>query len=484
MNLTTGHIIGIVGTLALMTGVGLYAGRKVKTATDFTTGGGKVGWLVIAGTILGTLIGGASTIGTAQLAFEVGFSAWWWTLGGGIACAVMGLFMVDRLWASKVETIPQYLVKTYGPHIGPVASIFTSVGILFNVIAASLAFIALLMAMFPISAETASAIGGVLILSYVIFGGIWGAGMTGFVKVLLVYLAMITCGVTAYMMLGGFSGMTARWPSFPTFSLFGRGFGKDFAAGFSMVVGVLSTQTYVQAVLSGKSAWESRKAAFLSALLSPPVGLGGILVGLYMRANFPQTASKEVFPVFILKFLPTVLAGIVLAALFITIVTGMAGLILGISTMLTRDIYQKIIRPKAEGKEALLMQRLLIVVVCLTAIVIANFNREKLLLDFSFMSMGLRGCTVLFPLLAAMFLPRLVTPLAGVAATVLGPLVCIGWYFYPLPLPLPQFFLKDPLYMGLLASLATLAVVSLFRRQPPWRRTERFTLPPTSTCGR
>jgi hypothetical protein len=33
------------------------------------------------------------------------------------------------------------------------------------------------------------------------------------------------------------------------------------------------------------------------------------------------------------------------------------------------------------------------------------------------------------------------------------------------PLPLPQFFLKDPLYMGLFASLATLVVVSLFTRK-------------------
>ena len=81
MTLTTGHIIGIVSTLAAMTAIGLYSGRKVKTAKDFTTGGGKAGWPVITGAILGTLIGGGSTIGTAQLAFEVGFSAWWWTLG-------------------------------------------------------------------------------------------------------------------------------------------------------------------------------------------------------------------------------------------------------------------------------------------------------------------------------------------------------------------------------------------------------------------
>ena len=70
--LSTGHIIGIVITLIGITVVGIYAGRKVKTAADFTVGGRKASASVVAGTIMGTLVGGASTIGTAQLAFQFG----------------------------------------------------------------------------------------------------------------------------------------------------------------------------------------------------------------------------------------------------------------------------------------------------------------------------------------------------------------------------------------------------------------------------
>ena len=41
---------------------------------------------VSIGAIIGTLVGGSSTIATAQLAYTFGMSAWWFTLGAGIAC--------------------------------------------------------------------------------------------------------------------------------------------------------------------------------------------------------------------------------------------------------------------------------------------------------------------------------------------------------------------------------------------------------------
>ena len=54
-------------------------------------GGGKIGFGVVAGLIMGTLVGGSSTVGTAQLAYNYGMSAWWFTLGGGIACLVLAV---------------------------------------------------------------------------------------------------------------------------------------------------------------------------------------------------------------------------------------------------------------------------------------------------------------------------------------------------------------------------------------------------------
>ena len=77
-------IVGILTVLALIVGVGLYSGRKVRSARDFLSGGGKAGPLLVCGAILGSLVSSQATIGTAQLAFHYGLAAWWFTLGSGI----------------------------------------------------------------------------------------------------------------------------------------------------------------------------------------------------------------------------------------------------------------------------------------------------------------------------------------------------------------------------------------------------------------
>ncbi len=457
--LGAGHIVGIVVTLALVSAVGVYAGRRVKSAADFSTGSRSVSPAIVAGTLMGTLVGGSSTIGTAQLAFQFGLSAWWFTLGAGIAVAIMGLWMVRPLWESAVDTLPQYLVKTYGTNIGPVSSVFTSIGIFFNLIAQVLAFCALVTSIFPIQPSLAAVVGLVLVLAYVLFGGVWGTGLTGVVKLILLYLAILACGVTAFTAVGGVEGLAAKLPSSPWFSLFGRGVGKDLAAGFSLIVGVLSTQTYFQALSSARNVPDARKSALISALLIPPIGIGGILVGLFMRINFPDTVSSEVLPVFVLKFLPPVLAGVVMATLLISVVGTWAGLTLGISTMITKDLYLRFYCPRADAKKALLVQRGIIVAISLVALLFVSGNAGSLILGWSFMSMGLRGCTVLLPLLGAIFFPSRVTPAAGIAAALLGPLTNVAW---KLAFPTGM----DPLYPGLLASLLALVAVSMFTAKP------------------
>lgn len=73
--------------------------------------------------------------------------------------------------------------------------------------------------------------------------------------------------------------------------------------------------------------------------------------------------------------------------------------------------------------------------------------------------MGLRGCTVLFPLLGAMFFPGRVTPQAGIVAALLGPLVNVVWKLvFPTGL--------DPLYPGLLVSLLALVGLSWLAPKP------------------
>lgn len=64
--LSTTHWISILLTIILVTALGIVSLRRVRSSNDFTVGGRTIGSPLVAGTIIGTLVGGASTIGTAQ----------------------------------------------------------------------------------------------------------------------------------------------------------------------------------------------------------------------------------------------------------------------------------------------------------------------------------------------------------------------------------------------------------------------------------
>ena len=128
---------------------------------------------------------------------------------------------------------------------------------------------------------------------YVIFGGMWGAGMGGVAKLFLLYASAIVGGILVYGLANGFGGLLETLEQLLTSSPLGavsglateeavhqrftslvaRGASKDIGSALSLVLGVLSTQTYAQAIWSGKSDSAARKGALLSALLIPPIGV-------------------------------------------------------------------------------------------------------------------------------------------------------------------------------------------------------------------
>jgi SSS family solute:Na+ symporter len=440
------HIISIIITILGVSALGVYSIKSVKNASDFAVGGKNVGVPLLIGTLVGTIAGGASTVGTAQLAYTYGMSAWWFTLGAGIGLIILGAFFAKPLRESEVTTGPELLAKVYGKQASPLASIFSSIGIFLNIIGQILSSVALLTAIFNMDALVAAIISVLLVIFYVIFGGVMGTGMVGILKTALIYFSMIVVGFLAVSNAGGFSGYTANLEPFPNFSLFGRGIAVDLAAGFSLIVGVLSTQTYLQAMFSGTTYHESKKAAIISGLLIPPLGVGGILVGLYMKMNFPGITPKEALPLFILTYLPDWVGGIVLATLLISVVGTGAGLVLGVSTMLSRDIYKGIIKKDATDQQVLLFSRIAIILVTGLTLVFAAGNMNSLILQWSFLSMGLRGATICFPLIGALFFKEYIRPKAAIIAIGFAPFATILWAIFMKDL-------LDPLYVGMILSV-------------------------------
>lgn len=178
--MSVGHIIGIIITFLLILAVSFFSGRKVKSGADFDSAGGKASAGIVMGAILGTLVGGSSTVGTAQLAYTYGMSAWWFTLGGGIACLLLAIFFIKPIRASKAVTLVGIISGAYGEKAGMAASILSSVGTFINIISQLIAATAIIEIIFPnVGLVVAVAIAVVLMTIYVIFGGMLSVGSVG-----------------------------------------------------------------------------------------------------------------------------------------------------------------------------------------------------------------------------------------------------------------------------------------------------------------
>ena len=430
MALSTIHIVSIVLTLLIIMSLGVLSGRRVKNAADFNTGGKSAGALLVAGIITGTLIGGSSTIGTAELGFNFGLSAWWFTLGASLGCLLLALIYARPVRRSDCTTIQQIISAEYGPTAGLVTSILTAIGIVLNIVAQILAANALLGSMFGLNPFWCSVVSVVIMACYVLFGGIKGSGLLGLIKLVLLYMATVACGLLAIRMHGGLGEFYASLPKVQYMNLFARGFGTDFGVGLNVALGVISTQTYIQAALA--------------ATLTPPIGFFSLFVGMYMHIYFPQIAAAEAFPTFILHFLPGPLAGVALATLLIAVVGTGSGMALGFGTIISNDIYKKFINRQADGKQLLLVSRLIILLTLIASATFTLGNLGTAILSWGSMSMGLRAVVLLAPMTTALFLPGRVRPASAVASSVLGVVVMLAARLLNLPF--------DSLFIGLLAA--------------------------------
>ena len=442
----------LTGLLAAVLGIAFLA---VFTGTRRKSAPASNGTAIVAGIIMGTLVGGSATVGTAQLAYHYGMSAWWFTLGGGLACLVLALGFVGPWRRSGSQTLIGILAREFGPGAGLAASLLSSVGTFINVISQLIAGTAVIAVAAPgLGLVQALLITAAFMALYVVFGGTHGAGVVGILKLGLLYLSMIGCGVMVLVLSGGVSGFLQTVggindPAGVNFgSLFARGIGKDGGAALSLILGVLTTQTYAQAVLTAKSDGAARRGALISAALIPPIGAGGILVGLFMRAHHPGIAAKTALTAFATGYLPPVLSGILLGTLFIAVVGTGAGLVMGISTIIRRDILARFFDKAAEDKAGSLMGKGIILLTLLLGVALSSGSLGDTILNFAFMSMGLRGAVVFVPMLCALWMRGKVNRKCAMGAIVAGPVVVLlcGTLF-----KLPGGI--DPLFAGVTAAL-------------------------------
>lgn len=482
------HLIGVVLTVTLLLAVSWLSGRNVKDSRSFTTGGNSGSWMV-CGALLGTLAGGQSTIGTAQLAYCYGLSAWWFTIGAGLGSLVLGLFYAGPLRRSGCTTLLEVVSREYGHKAEAVGSILFLIGIFISIISQVLSSSAMIGSLFGIPTLWASISSAALIMLMVLYGGIRSASMGGIVKLILLYLCSLAAGIVVWHIAGGLTGLRegvdAVYQS-PTLaqlnglsdiesihhrygSPFARGFFKDMGGCLSLILGVVCTQSYAQCIWSAASTPKARRGAVLCALFMPIIGAACTLVGIYMRGHYVtsdelhamQAAgetlpaglgvienSAQAFPAFILKFLPAWLGGLMLGTMLINILGCGSGLSLGAATILVRDVYSNMGRRMSRASLQLTQTRLSIVGILTAAVIATLVFHGAFINDLGFLSLGLRAVAILFPMCFALWLPGRFKPNQVLLSMPIGVAVMLLANFTSLP--------GDAVYYGLAASLLTI----------------------------
>lgn len=482
------HLIGVVLTVALLLAVSWLSGRNVKDSRSFTTGGNSGSWMV-CGALLGTLAGGQSTIGTAQLAYCYGLSAWWFTIGAGLGSLVLGLFYAGPLRRSGCTTLLEVVSREYGHKAEAVGSILFLIGIFISIISQVLSSSAMIGSLFGIPTLWASISSAVLIMLMVLYGGIRSASMGGIVKLILLYLCSLAAGIVVWHIAGGLTGLrdgvdtVYQSPTLAQFnglsdiesihhrygSPFARGFFKDMGGCLSLILGVVCTQSYAQCIWSAASTPKARRGAVLCALFMPIIGAACTLVGIYMRGHYVtsdelhamQAAgetlpaglgvienSAQAFPAFILKYLPAWLGGLMLGTMLINILGCGSGLSLGAATILVRDVYSNMGRRMSRASIQLTQTRLSIVGILTAAVVATLVFHGAFINDLGFLSLGLRAVAILFPMCFALWQPGRFKPNQVLLSMPIGVAAMLLANFTSLP--------GDAVYYGLAASLLTI----------------------------
>src|SRR5699024_6744395 len=109
---TLDFIVIIIYFVALIL-VGFIGVRKAKTSEMYILAGRNLGLFMFFGCLTAVFLGGSSTIGTAQLGYEDGFSGIWFVFSMGLGIMLFGLLLLQRVTDFKLMTISELLGKLF-----------------------------------------------------------------------------------------------------------------------------------------------------------------------------------------------------------------------------------------------------------------------------------------------------------------------------------------------------------------------------------
>jgi solute:Na+ symporter, SSS family len=216
--------------------------------------------------------------------------------------------------------------------------------------------------------------------AYTIYGGLKSSAWTDFLQMMVMLLAGILLPVLALQRVGGLAELAREYPK--KFDVFLPATHEQFPwtgvfTGF-LTVGLWYTcasQHIVQRVLSAKDEWHARMGVVSAGFLRILTPLFFVIPGIAAYKLFPDLEANkgqdQAYLLLVKTLIPTGLKGLVLAGMAAALMSTVSTVLNSTSTLLTIDIYKKLVRPQASDREQVLFGMIAGVVVLVISVLIA-----------------------------------------------------------------------------------------------------------------
>lgn len=386
-------VLGLYVLVLLL--IGAVASRRIKNIEDFYVGGKKIGFWAVAFSARATGESGWLLIGLTGMGALAGLSAYWVVVGEVLGVAISWFAMAKRFKRMSDGygsiTVPDYLeshFKTTTHRLRGVAatilSVFVIIYVSTQIDATGIAF----ESMMGIDYYWGVIIGFLIVLTYIFVGGFVAVVWSDLFQGLLMFLGLIILPIVVWFSLDGGSGITGSLAAIDPALVDWWGGNDDVwmnvfsILGFAMIgLGFLgSPQVYVR-FMSIKSEAEINKGRWVAIIFTLLTDAAAVTIGILARIFFTEqgqdaeailgTGGADVLAMVTENFLPLTITAIYVAIVLSAIMSTVDSLLVIASSAITRDFYQKILRPNAGERHLTRMSRWVTLGMALIALILA-----------------------------------------------------------------------------------------------------------------
>jgi SSS family solute:Na+ symporter len=359
---TVGLLLAYAG---LMVAAGVWVARRVRRSGDFFVASRALPVGAVFATLLAANIGAGSTVGATGLGYRHGLSAWWWSGSAALGCLVLGLVVAPRLYGLAREhgffTVGDFLEWRFDRSVRVLVSAILWLGTLSLLAGQLIAMAWALEAVAGLPRATGALASSLVLVLYFAGGGLLASAWVNVLQLATLLVGFALAVPFAWRAAGGWTAIaTAGGVALPAYgSLTGMGVSGILGLAVVFVPSFIVSPGLLQKTFGARGPADARRAVLWNALALAAFAFVPGVLGMSMRAVQPGLANPELaLPRLTTEVLPPWIGGLALAALFAAEISTADAVLFMLSTSLSRDLYQALLRPKADDARLLLVGRL------------------------------------------------------------------------------------------------------------------------------